>query len=31
MGIKKDGESVWYEMTVIILGTLLIMFLKTCI
>lgn len=31
MGIKKDGESVWYEMAVIILGILLIMFLKTCI
>jgi hypothetical protein len=31
MGIKKENESVWYEVLVIILGTVLIMFLKTCI
>jgi hypothetical protein len=31
MGIKKENESVWYEVLVIILGTALIMFLKTCI
>jgi len=31
MGIKREDESVWYEVLVIILGTLLIMFLKTCI
>ena len=26
MGIKREDESVWYEVLVIILGTLLIMF-----
>ena len=31
MGIKKENESVWYEVLVIILGTALKMFLKTCI
>lgn len=31
MGIKKENESVWYEMLVIIIGTALIMFLKACI
>lgn len=31
MGIKREDESVLYEVLVIILGTLLIMFLKTCI
>jgi len=31
MGIKKEKESVWYEILVIILGTALIMFFKTCV
>lgn len=31
MGIKREDESIWYEILVIILGTALIMFLKTCI
>ena len=31
MGIKKENESVWYEMLVITVGTALIMFLKACI
>jgi hypothetical protein len=33
--VKKDNikkkESVWYELFVIIVGTLLIMFFKTCV
>ncbi len=28
---KKKGESVWYELLVIIVGTLIIMMFKTCI
>ena len=31
MGIKKENESVWYELFVIIVGTLIIMFFKTCL
>ncbi len=31
MGIKKENESTWYELIVIILGTLIIMIFKTCI
>ena len=31
MGIKKEGESVWYEMLVIIIGLIIVMFFKTCI
>jgi hypothetical protein len=31
MGIKKENESVWYELLVIIVGTLIIMLFKTCL
>ena len=31
MGIKKENESVWYELLVIIIGTLMIMLFKTCL
>ena len=30
MGIKKDDESVWYELLVIAIGLTLIMLFKTC-
>ena len=31
MGIKKENENVWYELFVIIVGTLIIMLFKTCL
>ena len=31
MGIKKENENVWYELLVIIVGTLIIMLFKTCL
>lgn len=31
MGIKKENESVWYELFVIIVGILTIMLFKTCL
>lgn len=31
MGIKKENESVWYELLVIIVGTLIVMLFKTCL
>jgi hypothetical protein len=31
MGIKKDKENVWYELLVVIVGTLIIMLFKTCL
>ena len=30
MGIKKDNESVWYELLVIAVGLTLIILFKTC-
>lgn len=31
MNKKEKKENVWYELLVIIVGTLLIMFFKTCV
>lgn len=31
MSKEEKKENVWYELLVIIVGTLLIMFFKTCV
>jgi hypothetical protein len=31
MGIKKEDESVWYEMLVIVVGLIIIALVKSCL
>ena len=31
MGIKKEDESVWYEMLVIVVGVIIIALVKSCL
>lgn len=31
MGIKKEGESVWYETLVIVVGVIIITLVKSCL